>query len=128
MAINIFKNRKNKQIIFWLFLITTDTVAQLMIKTGAVKISKISWVNPWIVFGYSMYILSFVAWMQILRTMRLSIALAMASMLYISISVTSHFFMGEVITIPIIIGTCFISVGVFILGYNEGKKEDHEKI
>jgi drug/metabolite transporter (DMT)-like permease len=124
MAIKIFKNRKHKRIFFWLFLFLSDTAAQLLIKVGAVKISRIDWINPWLVVGYSMHILSFVAWMQILRTTRLSIALAMTSFLYITLSVTSHIFLGETITIPLVVGTFFIAIGVFILGFNEGKKDE----
>lgn len=108
----------------WMLLLTSDTVAQILLKIGAVKTQTSGWRVHYLVFvGYSVYMVSFVAWMQILKTTRLSIALTAASMLYITIAVASHFLMGEAITNHVIIGTILIATGVFVLGIGEGRKD-----
>lgn len=110
-------------IFFWILLVASDTAAQLLVKMGAVGYPPSKWpIHPLILFGYSFYILSFVAWMQILKYTRLSIALSAASVLYITVAFASHSVLGEAITIRITIGTVLISIGVFILGWSESKK------
>lgn len=116
-------NRKIKAAFFWLLLVSSDTVAQLILKLGAVKTAEAGKINYLIFVGYSFYAVSFIAWMQILKTTRLSIALSAASVLYITIAVASHFLMEEPLTPHLIIGTILIATGVFILGWSEGKKE-----
>ena len=107
-------------IVLWFVLLSSDTIAQLLLKKGAMSGRESGNVlNYLILGGYSLYIVSFVAWMQILKTTRLFIALSAASVLYITVAYSSHFFMGEVITTNIIIGTVFISLGVFLLGFGK---------
>ncbi|TAN41738.1 MAG: hypothetical protein EPN22_14780 [Nitrospirae bacterium] len=113
-----------KAAFFWLLLISSDTVAQLLLKLGALRVaSSGSMLNHLLVLGYGFYLLSFIAWMQILKTTRLSIALSAASLLYVTIAFASHFLLGEKITVQLTIGTMLISVGVFILGWSESKKK-----
>ncbi len=117
-------NARLKAAFFWLLLVSSDTVAQLLLKLGAMKgVETGNRVNYLIIAGYSFYAVSFLAWMQILKRTRLSIALSAASVLYITVAVASHFLMGEALTMQIIIGTILIATGVFILGWGEGKKE-----
>ena len=121
---NTARAGKLKAAFFWILLVSSDTVAQLLLKLGAMKgVQTGSHVNRYIIIGYSFYAISFVAWMQILKHTRLSIALAAASVLYITVAVASHFLMGEEMTLHLIIGTILIATGVFILGWSEGKKE-----
>ncbi|MBF0327954.1 MAG: EamA family transporter [Nitrospirae bacterium] len=113
-----------KAIFFWFLLISSDTVAQLLLKLGALRVASSGDMFNYLLFlGYSVYALSFVAWMQILKTTRLSIALSAASLLYVTIAFASHFMLGEKITVQLTIGTMLISVGVFILGWSESKKK-----
>ncbi len=112
-----------KTIFFWLLLVSSDTTAQLLVKAGAVKSSWSGWMPNYLIpVGYSFYILSFIAWMQILKHTRLSIALSAASILYITVAIGSYVFLGEPLTANIAIGTLFISAGVFILAWSESKK------
>ncbi len=114
--------KKLKAAFFWFLLVTSDTAAQILVKLGAVRTS--GWkVNYLIPVGYSFYIISFIAWMQILKSTRLSIALSAASVLYISVAFASHFFLGEAITIHITVGTILISAGVFLLGWSESRRK-----
>ena len=107
-------------ILFWVVLVTSDTTAQVMLKIGAVRSASSGWMpNYLILTGYSMYIISFVAWMQILRNTRLFIALAATSILYVTIPLTSHFYLGESLTLPLLIGAVFIAAGVVVLGLKE---------
>jgi drug/metabolite transporter (DMT)-like permease len=115
--------KKIKLLILWIFLLSIDTGAQLLIKVGAVKISFDDPFQIKVVLGLSLYLAAFIVWMQILKFMRLSIALAITSLLYITVSASSFFILGEQIRLPLIIATIFISVGVIILGISEGKKE-----
>ncbi len=108
-------------LLLWVALLTSDTAAQLLLKKGAMNGKATGDVlNLFIVGGYGLYIVSFISWMQILKTTRLFIALSTASVLYITVAFASHFFIGEIITRNIIIGTVLISAGVFLLGF--GKK------
>lgn len=104
-------------ILFWIVLLIADTVGQLFLKMGAVQASQSGWIpNYYIALGYGFYIVSFIVWMQILKNVRLFIALAASSLAYITIAFGSYFLMDEVITLQIIIGTFFIAAGVFLLG------------
>lgn len=117
-------NRRLKAAFFWVLLVSSDTIAQLLLKLGAMKVKEAGWgINYLIVAGYSFYAVSFVAWMQILKTTRLSIALSAASVLYITVAVASHFLMGEALTFHLILGTILIATGVFILSVSEAKKD-----
>src|SRR5208337_4400925 len=106
---------KLKTAFFWLLLVSSDTTAQLLVKVGASRTSWSKWMPHYLIpVGYSFYIISFIAWMQILRDTRLSIALSTASVLYITVALGSHIFLGEALTIQITIGTLLISAGVFV--------------
>lgn len=122
------RKKKILTIIFWIFLLLSDTVSQIIIKTGAAEVTGESWINPWVIAGYLMTLMSFIFWMQILRITKLSIALATASLLYITIPFASHFILNEKIQNSVIVGTVFITIGVFILGFNEGRKEEDDKL
>lgn len=117
------KGKLLKTIFFWLLLVSSDTTAQLLVKAGAVNSSWSRWMPHYLIaVGYSFYIISFIAWMQILRNTRLSIALSAASVLYITVAIGSHVFLGESITANTMIGTLLISAGVFVLAWSESKR------
>lgn len=118
--INSGRNKTIIAFVFWFILIASDTIAQIMLKIGSVKTASSGWVpNYLIVTGYSMYIISFVAWMQILKNTRLFIALAATSILYVTIPLASHFYLGESLPLPLLIGAVFIAAGVVVLGLKE---------
>jgi len=116
------KYKSFKVLLFWLILVSSDTIAQLMLKLGAVKSASSGWTpNYLILLGYSFYIVSFIVWMQILKNTRLFIALSATSLLYITIPFASHYYIGETLTHPILIGALFIATGVLVLGLKENK-------
>ncbi len=114
--------KKLQAAFFWFLLVASDTAAQILVKMGALRSAgwKINYLIP---AGYSFYLISFIAWMQILKSTRLSIAISAASMLYVSVAFASHFLLGEAITPQITIGTALISAGVFLLGWSESRKK-----
>jgi drug/metabolite transporter (DMT)-like permease len=116
-------HRKAKVLALWLVLLTSDTSAQVLLKIGAVRTMASGWKpNYLVVCGYSLYIVSFVAWMQILRFTRLSIALTSSSLLYITVPLASWLLLGEGLPPKVIAGSALITLGVFLLGIN--KKEE----
>lgn len=117
----IMEKKRLMAAFFWIVLVFADTAGQLLLKLGAVKASQSGWMPNYLIFsGYGFYILSFIVWMQILKNVRLFIALAASSIMYITIAFGSYLLMGEVITSEIIVGTVLIATGVFILGVGRG--------
>ncbi len=117
-------NSAFKGLLWWTLLIISDTAAQLLLKTGAVRLATGGrLVNCFIVCGYSLYIVSFIAWMQILKETRLFIALSSTSVLYITIAFASHYFIGERLTPQLLLGTLLISAGVLILGWKKNARQ-----
>ncbi len=113
-----------KNLVLWFFLIVSDTGAQLMMKTGAVKAASTGWLpNGFILAGYALYVLSFAIWMQLLKDTRLFIALSGSSVVYITIAFASALLLGEAITGRVMAGTVLISLGVFLIG--AGRQREH---
>lgn len=111
-------------LVFWVVLLFSDTMGQLLLKMGAVKAASSGWMPNYLIFsGYGFYVISFIVWMQILKNVRLFIALAASSIMYITIAFGSYLLMGEVITREIILGTVFIAAGVFLLGMGRGAED-----
>lgn len=108
----------------WCLLLMSDTIAQLLIKTGAKKLSHIQaviGVNWQIFLGYSLIIVSFFSWMFILKTQRLVIAQATGSLLYVTVAICSWLILNEHLTLPVIMGTLCISVGVLVINVARGE-------
>jgi drug/metabolite transporter (DMT)-like permease len=106
----------------WLGLITSDTVAQLCMKSGAAK-SIEGWTVDWrVAIGYSFVIVSFLIWMQILKTMRLSLALSATSLNYVTVALGAHYLLDEPINPTLLAGCALIGLGVFLLGLAESNK------
>lgn len=110
--------RKVHLALVWIILLSSDTASQILLKSGAVQTK--GWKVHYLVYGgYGLYILSFIAWMYILKTTRLTIALAAASLLYITIAGASYVFMGETIGSSLVAGTVLIAAGVYLLSLKE---------
>ncbi len=117
-----------KKALLWTGLIVSDTLAQLLLKKGALEIQHSLWrINCYILIGYGLYFLSFLLWMQILKLTKLYIALAASSVVYITISLGAHFFLGEPLANSTLLGTLFVATGVFIVGYGKTRKEETNK-
>lgn len=108
----------------WISLIISDTTAQLLLKKGTIESGLHNWeLNYFIIAGYSLYILSFLLWMQILKTTPLYLALSGASVIFITIAFGSHFFLSEPLTLKSLVGTILVASGVYIVSYSREKSE-----
>ena len=111
--------------LLWIALVFSDTMAQLTLKMSAIKAASTAWTpNSLMLCAYGFYVLSFFIWMQILKRVRLFIALSAATVVYATIAVSAHFLFGEKITGQVIIGTALIAAGLFILGWKKQRNED----
>ena len=106
---------------FWIALLTVDTIAQLAIKAGAVASVAEHTIDWHLVAGYGCVILSFLLWMQILKSTRLSLALSASSLNYVTVAVAAHFLFGEPLTPMLMTGCALIALGVFLLGSVEAE-------
>lgn len=110
-------------LIIWACLITSDTTAQLLLKKGTLESGlKNPELNPFIIAGYSLYLVSFLLWMQILKTTPLYVALSGASVIFITIAYGSHFFLGEALTAKSLAGTVLVAIGVYMVSYCREKR------
>jgi drug/metabolite transporter (DMT)-like permease len=108
-----------KVFLLWTALVVSETTAQLLLKLGAGNFNLQT--DPYgldfkIIGGYALYIISFLIWMQILKFTKLYIALAAASVVFITIAIGSHYLLGEPVTFNTLIGTICVSCGIFIIG------------
>ncbi|CAM2939809.1 Uncharacterised protein [Legionella steigerwaltii] len=108
-----------KAFLLWVSLAISDTVAQLLIKKGAMfGVTHHHYVNSYIFSGYATLVISFLIWMNILKTMPLYLALSVSSFVYILIALSSYYILGETLTAKIFIGTLLIGVGIYVISYN----------
>lgn len=111
-------------VLSWIGLVISDTAAQLLLKKGTM-VSGDNWDNYFFILaGYSLYFLSFLLWMQILKQTPLHVALCGASVIFITIALGSYFFLGEPLTVKSVVGTVLVAIGVYLVGYS--KKPDSE--
>jgi drug/metabolite transporter (DMT)-like permease len=107
---------KIKYAFFWIALLMTDTAAQLFIKAGAVASVAESTLDLKVLAGYGCVILSFLLWMQILKSTRLTLALSASSLNYVTVAIAAHYVFGEPLSPTLLLGCALIAVGVFVLG------------
>jgi drug/metabolite transporter (DMT)-like permease len=106
-----------KVFLLWTTLVVSETTAQLLLKVGASDLQTTTYgLNFKIIGGYALYVISFLIWMQILKFTKLYVALAAASVVFITIAIGSHYLLGEPVTFNTLIGTICVSCGIFIIG------------
>lgn len=111
--------------IIWISMIVVETAAHLLIKRGTME-AGFGDLEPnlYIVGGYSLYVVAFFLWMQILKATPLYIALSGASVIYVTIAYGAHFFLGEPLTAKSLAGTVMVAVGVYIVSYSRKRAEE----
>ena len=113
-----------KNIFLWLLLLTFDTAGQVLFKAAALNFKNGIWIaNYAFILAYSLELASFFIWMAIIKDKRLSISLALTSLLYITVSVASSIVFHETISISTWVGTSLIALGAFILGIQSEKQQ-----
>jgi multidrug transporter EmrE-like cation transporter len=117
-------------IFLWILAsVTASSFAQLLLKLGmsshasqgvlrdggAIAIVLTIGLNPLVIGGLLLYLLSAVVWLGVLSHMELSLAYPFVALGFVFTAVLSHLFIGEAINLQKIIGTTLIVVGVVVL-------------
>lgn len=118
----------NRYYLLVVFLAFTNTLSNLLIKTGAGKIGKLpdnfigipgylgELVTNWfLVGGLALFGLGFAIWVLVLNKVQLSTAAPIMSLGYVFIMIFSYLLLKESITTPKIIGVLTIIFGVFLI-------------
>ncbi|MDT8901639.1 hypothetical protein [Anaeroselena agilis] len=111
--------------LIWTSMIIVETAAHLLIKQGT-TVAGFSDLQPnlYLAGGYTLYVVAFFLWMQILRTTPLYVALAGASVIYVTIAYGAHFFLGEPLTAKSLAGTVMVAAGVYLVSYSRKRAEE----
>ncbi len=101
-----------KNIILWAFILLAGTFSQLLFKMGLKKNNIIQWnnvssvikfylnnINIYFISGFFLAAISFLVWLKILSTHRVSIAFNISALMYIIMPAQAYLFLGEPIGI-----------------------------
>lgn len=110
---------------FILISVSLSVGAQILLKYGvsAVNTEGNDWVahvmsvitNSFVLLGLTSYGLSMVVWLYVLSKIDVSKAYPFVGLGFIGTMVFAHIFLNEVITLPKLLGTLMIMVGVVLL-------------
>ena len=110
---------------YLLILINTIlmSIGQLFFKQSAVFVNAHTdlnlitkyLLNPWFYGAISFFGLATLTWVQILTTMKLSIAYPILSVSYILTAVGAYYFFGEKLSVVNLVGMFLIMVGVSLV-------------
>jgi multidrug transporter EmrE-like cation transporter len=109
--------------VLWLALVTCDTGAQLAFKSVALRIAPDAswrWVGmlsqAWLVWAALACMgATFLLWMAILRTQKLSSAFPVTALTFVTVAIASHVLYGEDIAATTLAGMALIVAGVTLL-------------
>lgn len=112
------------------------SVGQVMMKIGATRMGSVHeshgivggllntfiniFTNLHVLGGLSLYALSAVIWIRILRQVNLSLAYPMMSLSYVAVVILSALLLNEKVSAITIIGLIFITIGVSLIGLGYG--------
>jgi multidrug transporter EmrE-like cation transporter len=111
-----------------LFGVLLNAGAQLMLKAGMLQIGHFEFsmanalpigmkvmVNPPIITGLSMYVMSVVVWLLVLSRVQVSFAYPMLSIGYVVNAVAAYYLFGEPLTSIRMLGIFIIIAGVYLV-------------
>ncbi|MDB6051648.1 MAG: transporter [Pseudomonas sp.] len=116
--------------VLWVLLIAFESGAQLSLKVGGDGLAAIPFGLNWLLAALSSvavmvavfcYIGSFLTWMLILRSSKLSLAFPLSSLVFVVVLLGSWLGLGESISALHWLGVCVIIGGIVLLA--EGKQE-----
>ncbi|WP_397451667.1 transporter [Pseudomonas sp. NA-150] len=111
-------------IALWVLLIAFESGAQISLKVGGDGLSAIAFGADWLLAAVSSvavmiavgcYIGSFLTWMLILRTSKLSLAFPLSSLVFVVVLLSSWLGLGESIRPLHWLGVCVIIFGIVLL-------------
>lgn len=118
-------NPRLRLLLPWLALIGVEVLTQLALKfagqaTGAFDFSRAAFARAvsdgWMWLAVACYVAGFLAWMLILRQMRLSHAYPASAIVFVAVMLSSWLFLHEAITVRQWIGAAIIVAGILQLG------------
>lgn len=106
--------------------VVLNTAAQFILKAGSMRLAAASGrgvlhallsaaQEPCILWGLTIYVISFGLWVAVLARMDISVAYPMLSLGYVLAAVVAYFWLGEPITTNKVIGIALIVAGVVVL-------------
>lgn len=111
-----------------LFAVLLNTGAQLLLKAGMSSIGHFEFtlgkilhtgvqasVNPFILIGLSIYVMSFLVWLLVLSRVDVSLAYPMVSLGYVFNAITAHYLFDENLSMVRISGIVIILLGVYLV-------------
>ena len=117
-------------VVFLLIIVTVflNTVAQLLLKAGMNRLGEFAFtahnliesamkvvINPFIILGLFLYVLSVAFWLLVLSRADVSYAYPMGSLAYILSAVAAYYCFGEQVTLARMVGICVIIAGVYLV-------------
>lgn len=103
----------------------TGTASEVFLKIGAAETAKIATPLPWlgisglesrwVWIGIVFTIISFIAWMQALRTIPLGVAFTLSNVVHVLVPLSCWLFLGEVINDRRLVGVGFIVLGLLVI-------------
>ena len=118
-----------------LAVITCVTIADLLLKRGAVAATSPTWLNavglgalasPYCLVGIVFHLLGLAAWLWTLRIVPLTIAYCCTALQQATIALGAWLWLGEGITPMRWIGIALVCVGVLLLVPNIAASEQHD--
>lgn len=115
---------------YWLILIPVGMIVagQTLAKLGVQRLQEDNRiVNIFIIGGYFLLILRGVAWVWIVRKVKLSVAYPFISITYVFVLLISYYFFNESLGIRKVLGALLVMTGIFFVGYGELKNKQNRK-
>lgn len=105
-----------------------NAAAQIALKNGMTKIGAfhLSWhnlpplllqvaINPWIILGLSLYVISVLFWLFVLSRVDVGMAYPLSSLAYVVNVFAAYYLLGENFSMLRLAGTAVILIGVFMV-------------
>lgn len=117
-------------------LLLFDTLGQTSFKLTAMHAEPLEmsmeWIvrvftNPWVYIAIFGYIVTFVAWMTLLKHAPVGPAFAAAHMEVITVMIVSIWLFNEHVTLPRLLGALLIVAGIIFLAFAEKQILEQEK-
>lgn len=103
----------------------TGTASEVFLKIGAAETARIATPLPWlgisglesryVWIGIVLTVLSFLAWMQALRSIPLGVAFTLSNVVHVLVPLSCWLFLGEVINDRRLLGVGLIVLGLLVI-------------
>jgi len=105
-----------------MLLLSAFTAAggQLLLKVGAQgRDDFMAFINPWIICGLLLYVLSTLVWIYVLSFEKLTNVYAFTALTFVLVYLGAVFFLGEKISVAAMVGIVAILFGLYMISqYN----------